>query len=108
MKLDHVTDADRVNVPSGAALSAKELAVVGFQKFLHENFASPKQVARAFYVEERTAENWWAARNRASAEIIMLAHGMAPASAKRHLTLVIENAQPVELPAPAIRSFAAA
>lgn len=101
--------ADRVacaGLTADEAVSAKELAVIQFQKFLHENFAGPKQVARAFYVEERTAENWWSARNRASAEVIMMAFGIAPTSAMAHLRLVIDNPQPVETPRATVRAVA--
>lgn len=99
-------DPDRVStsrITDDAPKSAKELAVIAFRNFLHENFAGPKQVARAFYVELRTAENWWTGRNRASAEIIMLAYGMSPASAARHLTLVVDNPQTIESPSPDVR-----
>ncbi len=46
--------ADRVacaGLTADEAVSAKELAVIQFQKFLQEDFAGRKQVARVSYVE---------------------------------------------------------
>lgn len=56
-----------------------------FSEFLQENFANPTQVAAAFGVRERTAENWWIGLNAPSGAKVARAFQMHAESARRHL-----------------------
>jgi hypothetical protein len=84
----------------------QEFFAEAFRNFLHENYRDPYQVARAFYVEARTAQYWWSGRHVPNGLIVAMAFGMHPASAARHLRLVVDNPQPVERPRPAVRPAA--
>jgi hypothetical protein len=81
----------------------REIVAEGFRSFLHENFSGPYQVARAFYVEDRTAEYWWQGKHVPNGVMVCLAFGMHPDSAARHLRLVVDNPQSVERPALTVR-----
>jgi hypothetical protein len=65
----------------------REIVAEGFRSFLHENFSGPYHVARAFYVEDRTAEYWWQGKHAPNGVMVCLAFGMYPESAARHLRL---------------------
>lgn len=56
-----------------------------FARFLRENFTNPTQVAAAFGVRERTAENWWTGLNCPGGAKVALAFALWPKQAGRHL-----------------------
>ena len=67
-------------------MSFERFFAVRFQNFLRENFANPTQVAAAFGVRERTAENWWNGINCPSGAKVARAFERHPESAAKHLT----------------------
>ena len=80
--------------PGAAPLTAREFVGRAFRKFLHENFAGPAQVARAYTVDQRTAEYWWRGAHVPNGVVVCLSFGMFPDSAARHLRLVVDNPAP--------------
>jgi hypothetical protein len=84
---------------AAAALHPREFVAQQFAAFLRENYRSEYQVARAFYVDERTAGYWMAGRHCPNGVVICLAFGLHPQSAARHLQLVVSNPQPLDRPA---------
>lgn len=58
-----------------------------FARFLQAHFHNPTQVAAAFNVRERTAENWWSGLNAPTGAKVAMAFTFWPREAKAHLTL---------------------
>lgn len=80
---------DRVGRPPRSFREARDALGEGFRHFLHENFASPEEVATAFGVRARTAEFWWAGKHIPNGTVVGIALGLRPESAMRHLAVRI-------------------
>lgn len=105
-----MTEARRCKSAEGSTLAAPRdpctYAAEAFRQFLSENFRSAGQVARCFFVDERTARNWLAGTHPPRGHIVMMAFGMYPDSAARHLRLAVDNPEPIDRPQPQVSRVA--
>ncbi len=72
-------------ITRSSEMSFEKFFAARFAAFLEENYASPAQIAAAFRVRERTAENWLNGLNAPSGAKVARAWTLHPAAARRHL-----------------------